>query len=371
MEKSFQTPPNMFDITIDNYHQISFDLHEKILQNSRDIDPIIHEMFENLLERCINGFNFIEEPLSFEKYMHFYQEVNHHFLKKSKKIIQDDIHGPVFFVGDTHGAIEQSYTIIDFFYKVMLKNPKSKLIFVGDYVDRNPYDLENLTLITAFAILCPNNVVLIRGNHEDRRINSHYGFLDNLFRSFWDRGEELYDEIVTFFTRLPIAHISQIMSDDKKARVLTVHGGIPIDPFNFMEPINLDELENQLNCEVEESSDMDVYSVSMLWSDPDEMIQGILTGEHLNGRMQFGHNVFELFLQENNIDLVVRGHQKWNEGCKVFFNGRLYSLFSTASYDGRPQFSPKILQLEYGKSPKLLDVDPNLLEKEYQLNFTG
>ncbi|MHA1796506.1 MAG: hypothetical protein ACTSUK_10365, partial [Promethearchaeota archaeon] len=143
--------------------------------------------------------------------------------------------------------------------------------------------------------------------------------------------------------------------------------GIPINAYDFMTPLILSEIEPHLECEKPESNQMDPLTVSMLWSDPDEMIQeGILTGDHLNGRMQFGRRVFDEFMRANDLHLVVRGHQKWAEGFRIFFDGRLYSLFSTASYDGKVQFSPKILKLEFGKTPKLIAVTEEELNSELQ-----
>ena len=70
-----------------------------------------------------------------------------------------------------------------------MSDPGIRIIFVGDYVDRNPYDLETLTLILSFYMLFPKNVILLRGNHETREINEHYGFYDNLLRKFRENAE--------------------------------------------------------------------------------------------------------------------------------------------------------------------------------------
>jgi hypothetical protein len=338
---------------------------QKILDESVDISPFVREMFEEIYRHCVDKFNFLSNKIPLKKYQEFYSEVNRLVPSLKKKIIIEDCFSTVFFIGDSHGSIEDTFYTIDFLYQILQKDSKVKFIFVGDYVDRNPFDLENLTLIVAFALLCPQNVVLIRGNHEDRTINTHYGFLDNLLRSFWEEGEELYNLIITYFIHLPLAHIAQMHNNENNltARVLTTHGGIPIDALNFMQPILLNDLEDKLICEKERSEEMDMLSVSMLWSDPDEMIQGIIN-DGSSGRMRFGFPVFDVFMKANNIHLLIRGHQKWNEGFKIFFGGQLYSLFSTSKYDNRKKFNPKILHLELGKSPKLLDIEPDLLAQE-------
>jgi len=367
-EQNEETLLEFFDLgNSTEFKQIDFEKISEIEENSNSISPIIFEIFEKLMKQCLRGFNFTDDEISFKEYMEFFQEVNRIIPRLKNKIITEDSSSSVFYIGDTHGAIQESFKIVDFFYKLFQVNMEIKVVFVGDYVDRNPYDLENLSLITAFSLLFPKNVILLRGNHEDRLINIHYGFFDNLLRSFREKGEELYEEVIKYFTHLPLVHIAQIHSGEKLARVMAVHGGIPIDPLNFLEPAILEEIEPKLKCEVDKSDDMDPYSVSMLWSDPDDMIQGILTGAHLHGRMRFGFPVFQSFINANKIDLVVRGHQKWTNGYHIFFGGQLYSLFSTQSYDGKIKFEPKMLRVDFGKTPKVISIDFESLESELKI----
>ncbi|MHA1584560.1 MAG: metallophosphoesterase family protein [Promethearchaeota archaeon] len=351
------------------FKHFSEDLLKKIEENSRTINPIVSNIFNRLIRQCLDGFDFSNDKISFDEYMEFWKEVNR-ITPKGIKIQREEIFSSLFYIGDTHGAVQESFFLIDYFYRIIQKNSKVKIIFLGDYVDRNPNDLENLSLIVAFSLLCPNNVALIRGNHEDRLINMHYGFMDNLLRTFWDKGEIIYEEIIKYFIHLPIIHLAHIhSSSDQTAMVMGVHGGIPIDTMNFLEPLVLKDIEIKLICEVEESKDMDPYTTSMLWSDPDEMIKGILTGRHLQGRMRFGQPVFNAFMSVNNLDLMVRGHQKWKDGAHLFFNGRLYSIFSTASYDGHVQFAPKFLRLDFGKAPKLISINEESLRNEFENEF--
>ncbi|MHA1602959.1 MAG: hypothetical protein ACTSUI_08085, partial [Promethearchaeota archaeon] len=47
----------------------------------------------------------------------------------------------------------------------------------------------------------------------------------------------------------------------------------------------------------------------------------------------------------------------------------LYSIFSTASYDGHVQFAPKFLRLDFGKAPKLISINEESLRNEFENEF--
>ncbi|MHA2326474.1 MAG: serine/threonine protein phosphatase, partial [Promethearchaeota archaeon] len=57
-----------------------------------------------------------------------------------------------------------------------------------------------------------------------------------------------------------------------------------------------------------------------------------------NGIKFFGEDVFERFLKNNNLKLLIRAHECFPEGFKWFFHKRLLSIFSSANYRGN--FSP-------------------------------
>jgi len=49
-------------------------------------------------------------------------------------------------------------------------------IFLGNYVDRGVYSLETICLLLALKVKYPKQIHLLRGSHEDRRINIIAGF---------------------------------------------------------------------------------------------------------------------------------------------------------------------------------------------------
>jgi calcineurin-like phosphoesterase family protein len=247
-----------------------------------------------------------------------------------------------YFVGDTHGSFSDTYTMIDYFIKVFQVNPKVKVVWIGDIVDRNPYDLQNLALVLSFWLIFPDNVFIVRGNHEDSSVCSRYGFSQHLYDKAGDKPTftPIWDMIIEFFSQLPLGMFCTV--GDKN--VFVVHGGIPFDVDNYS-PLSWAETEPKLDCYKAEHFDMDKISQTMLWGDPDPNLSEGVAPTPRTGRPRFSQKAFNDFCSVNNISCIVRAHQKWQNGYKLFFNNRLISLFSTSYYDSRRIGDAKFLRL--------------------------
>ena len=55
-------------------------------------------------------------------------------------------------------------------------------LFLGDYVDRGKCNLETILILLALKVRYPDQIHLLRGNHEDRQINNSFGFLEECQR---------------------------------------------------------------------------------------------------------------------------------------------------------------------------------------------
>lgn len=75
-------------------------------------------------------------------------------------------------VGDIHGQFYDLLKVIE----IGDSPDKCKYLFLGDYVDRGSYSIEVLLLIFALKISYPENVVLLRGNHECKQMTSFFNF---------------------------------------------------------------------------------------------------------------------------------------------------------------------------------------------------
>ena len=77
-------------------------------------------------------------------------------------------------VGDIHGQFYDFLKLLE--TEIGGDCYKTKYIFLGDYVDRGSFSIEVLLLILAMKLSRPNEVIMLRGNHECRQLTSYFNF---------------------------------------------------------------------------------------------------------------------------------------------------------------------------------------------------
>lgn len=107
--------------------------------------------------------------------------------------------------------------------KFKITNKKLQLIFLGDYVDHKDYGVEVLYTLMRLKIANPNQVHLLRGNHEDIVYNNEYSFADE-FSAKFENQKELYELTCHLYDFLPVALYVGTGSD----YVLCCHGAIEL-----------------------------------------------------------------------------------------------------------------------------------------------
>ncbi|MFX0169690.1 MAG: metallophosphoesterase [Candidatus Hodarchaeota archaeon] len=216
---------------------------------------------------------------------------------------------PLVFIGDIHGDWEATQALLHRYWET-----PTVLVFLGDYVDRGPHQLENINLLYTLKVQQPLRVILLRGNHELPSINRSYGFYNEIQRVYGNISEKYWE----VFAEHALAGVSQAQ------RLFAVHGGIPQ---------GLDSIEEivTLPREIEPENPI---TIQLLWNDPKEGLKRFAPSMRGSRIYYFGQEVTEKFMTMNNLDLIVRAHEVFPQGIKEFFQGRIVSLFSCRNYRG-------------------------------------
>jgi hypothetical protein len=89
----------------------------------------------------------------------------------------------LFFHGDLHGDIHSLMAFLDELNReghlegFRITQPEVRIVFLGDYTDRGRYGVEVLYTLLRLKLANPEQVLLVRGNHEDVNLVARYGFL--------------------------------------------------------------------------------------------------------------------------------------------------------------------------------------------------
>ena len=187
--------------------------------------------------------------------------------------------------GDIHGQYQDLLRLFEYGGYP----PSAHYLFLGDYVDRGKQSLETICLLLAYKIRYPSKIFLLRGNHEDAKINRIYGFYDECKRRFNVRLWKIFTDC---FNCLPVAALID-------GKILCMHGGLSPELENLEQIREIERPteipDNGLLCD-------------LLWSDPDQKSEGWSDSDR-GISCTFGADVVAEFLDKNDLDLICRGHQ--------------------------------------------------------------
>ena len=124
-------------------------------------------------------------------------------LQEGQKVIfHGDIHGDIHSLINELDALAVAGYFVGDTFELVDKN--NYMIFLGDYVDRGHYGSEVMYTLFRLKLANPENVIMVRGNHEEESISNVYGFAHELIDTFGP-SQNGYNKIYRLYNFLPVA----------------------------------------------------------------------------------------------------------------------------------------------------------------------
>lgn len=227
-----------------------------------------------------------------------------------------ELEAPIKICGDVHGQYQDLLRLFEYGGLP----PESNYVFLGDYVDRGQQSLETITLMFAYKCKYPESFFQLRGNHETASISRAYGFYDECKRRYNVKMWKIFCDV---FDCMPVCAVI----DEK---IMCMHGGLPRAMSN--PKINIfDQIRR-----VERPTDVPEEGLicDLLWADPDKDSLGWAPSSR-GISYTFGPDVVRSFLQNNDMDLIVRAHEVVEDGYEFFAQRQLITIFSAPNYCGQ------------------------------------
>lgn len=237
--------------------------------------------------------------------------------------------GESVFVGDTHGDFSTTQYITGRFLQ---NSDKQYLIFLGDYIDREPEpagSVWNIVYLCLLKMNFPDRVFLLKGNHEaDYAVRCFpYEFSDELVEIFGSIGVKLHDYALNVFRQMPL--MLQTANG-----VIASHSGFP--------------MRGQA---VDDKSREDLI-IEILWADPE--ISPIFRGF---GIPKFTEEQLIDFLKLTGASCFLRAHD-YNLAGRAIYSNRCITVFTCRRYASRAG----IIVAKVDLSKKIKDATDIVLE---------
>lgn len=208
-------------------------------------------------------------------------------------------------------------------------------LFLGNYVDRGKNSIEVICTLLALKLKFPSHIHLLRGSHEDRKINFNDGLgleCENRIPEDITNPKSVFNKINEVFEYMSFAAII----DNK---IFCVHSGIGTSVRTIEEIERLKKPFALNHADLGSREQKLVFD--LLWSDPvldvndfDNKVNEARENAPNGTSIRFGINRINEFLSTNNMQLILRSHEAVPDGAEEFGSTHLYTIFSCTDYAG-------------------------------------
>jgi diadenosine tetraphosphatase ApaH/serine/threonine PP2A family protein phosphatase len=288
----------------------------KVQEGDTILTDAVIETTTRFLEKIVSG-----SQISFIDFGTIINLINMHENRvKQPTCVTIETNSPVILNGDIHGSI--SSLLFPFFVNGAFMND-TKYVFLGDYLDRGPCGLECITFLITLKFLFPNNMFLLRGNHEDQSVYMIYGTYSEICKKFRDNivlSIVMLNKIINYMSYYGII----------QNKIFICHG-MPCEHILF------DDLKNINSLPVDK---VKTITDILIWSDPQEVSldkYDVVEYSSFPNIRGIGYTVpwevTKKFLSDNNFDLIVRAHQCVMDGYQLT-QPSVITLFGQTNYCG-------------------------------------
>eukprot|EP01062_Namystynia_karyoxenos_P008552 TRINITY_DN1300_c1_g2_i1.p1 TRINITY_DN1300_c1_g2~~TRINITY_DN1300_c1_g2_i1.p1 ORF type:complete len:631 (+),score=156.53 TRINITY_DN1300_c1_g2_i1:110-1894(+) len=254
---------------------------------------------------------------------------------------------PLAIVGDLHGQLTNLLRNV---LGPVLRGEMAicRWLFLGDLVDRGPDGCEVLAMIAIMKLCYPDQVWVLRGNHEDAPISYVYGFYQECENKYGTTPDgNAWQSANTLFLELPIAAVVKDTGTGKK--FFCCHGGLTkrllsspdcVELINSAQRVKYGQM--RMNEVIPgEGPDSPMHAPEqtqellegLMWSDPDDgdvyfRASARGAGEH------WGKEASRRFCETHRFEFICRAHQMVQPGYHRQHKGLVLTVFSAADYCG-------------------------------------
>lgn len=231
----------------------------------------------------------------------------------NKENILIHLEPPLHVVGDLHGNVTDLLRIL----QTIGYPPHEKYLFLGDYVDRGHDSVEVLLILFCLKVKFPNDIYLLRGNHETQLMSTFYGFKDEIINKY---SKSLFYEFHRVFNLMPLTALIQ-------KKIFCVHGGL--SPL-FKSFTHLQKLEKPTDI------DQPSMFLDFIWSDPKDGPTKFVPSNRRSGNY-FNADALKAFLKKTGCELVLRAHEYCVHGYNFPYEkvDGCITVFSSSNYCDR------------------------------------
>ena len=252
---------------------------------------------------------------------------------------------PVTICGDIHGQFKDLQEL----FKIGGNVPYTNFLFMGDYVDRGSQSIETVSYLFCLKLKYPDNITLLRGNHESSSINQLFGFRDEVISRYGS--DAVWKTYCQTFNYLPLAALVG-------GKILCVHGGLSPKIKKIEDIQNLDRFR-----EIPHEGPM----CDLMWSDP-APTPGFQPSIREAG-YQFGPDTTIIWNKQNGLELTARAHQLVMSGLEYAHNNQIVTIFSAPDYCGRCGNSAGILELDENMHRREIHFETAAVNEEEEYKF--